>query len=125
MHSPGIIVIETKRRLMGDEHPDFSGPTDLVHAKKAAKAAKPDSAPDSSPDSTPDEVTPDDLADLAAVKRELERISGELVKASETHARQSRDVATIAECLEGHGDSEKGYGTSKELKPREDGPEDY
>ena len=112
MHSPQLIIIEARRKALGDEHPDFSGPSGLVEVKKAAHA-------------------PPEPAETAPDQPELEhgaaRIAAELRQIADRTCELSEELATMAgagAASEGSGDSEEGEGASGELEAREPGAKD-
>ena len=111
MHSPQLIIIEARRKALGDEHPDFSGPAGLVEVKKAAHA------PPEPAETAPDQPEPPDQADL---EHGAARIAAELRQMSEELA----TMAGAGAASEGSGDSEEGEGASGELEAREPGAKD-
>ena len=118
MHSPQLILIEARRKALGDEHPDFSGPAGLIEAKYAAQA--PPEPPDQ-PDSAPDQPDQADLAHGAA------RIATELRQIADRTCELSEELASLAGSKapsKGDEGSEEGEGMAGELKAREPGAKD-
>ena len=118
MHSPQLIIIEARRKALGDAHPDFSGPAGLVEVKKAAHA------PPEPAETAPDQPEPPDQADL---EHGAARIAAELRQIADRTCELSEELATMAgagAASEGSGDSEEGEGASGELEAREPGAKD-
>ena len=118
MHSPQLIIIEARRKALGDEHPDFSGPSGLIEAKHAAQAPpEPPEPPKPEPDS-PDQA---DLAHGAA------RIATELRQIADRTCELSEELASLAGSKAPSKDDEgpeEGEGMPGELKAREPGATD-
>lgn len=111
MNSPQLIIIEARRKALGDEHPDFSGPAGLIEAKHAAQA----------PPEPPDRPDQADLAHGAA------RIATELRQIADRTCELSEELASLAGSKAPSKDdegSEEGEGMAGELKAREPGAKD-
>ena len=88
MNSPQLIIIEARRKALGDEHPDFSGPAGLIEVKHAAQA------PPEPPDSAPDQPDQADLAHGAA------RIATELRQIADRTCELSEELASLLKARE-------------------------
>ena len=128
MNSPQLIIIEARRKALGDEHPDFSGPAGLIEAKHAAQA----------PPEPPDRPAQADLAhgaarlaparpDQADLAQGAARIATELRQIADRTCELSEELASLAGSKAPSKDdegSEEGEGMAGELKAREPGAKD-
>lgn len=121
MHSPQFFIIQARRTALGDEHPDFSGPTGLIETKHAAQAPpEPPEPPEPEPDS-PDSPDQADLAHGAA------RIAAELRQIADRTCELSEELAGLAGSeapSKGDEGPEEGEGMAGELQAREPGAKD-